>query len=122
MDWLTDPWEFEFMRRALLAGAIVALACSTVGAFVVVRGLAFLGGAVAHTSLAGAAVAFIAGGSVAVINLGAAVAAVLTAIGVSAPRPPWLPLLRRLRGALPGRPLRLGHLADEQHSQLRPWT
>ena len=83
MDWLTDPWEFEFMRRALLAGAIVALACSTVGAFVVVRGLAFLGGAVAHTSLAGAAVAFIAGGSVAVINLGAAVAAVLTAIGVS---------------------------------------
>ena len=83
MDWLTDPWQFEFMRRALLAGVFVAVAGSVVGAFVVLKGLAFLGDAVAHTSLAGAAVAFLAGGGVAVISLGAAVAAVLTAVGVS---------------------------------------
>ncbi len=84
MDWLTDPWQFEFMQRALLAGSLVALACSVVGAFVVIKGLAFLTDAVAHTSLAGAAIAFLAGGGSILISLGAAVAAGMTAVGVSA--------------------------------------
>ncbi len=83
MDWLTDPWQFEFMQRALLAGFFVAVAGAVVGAFVVLKGLAFLGDAVAHTSLAGAAVAFLAGGSSTVVSLGAIVAAVLTAVGVA---------------------------------------
>ncbi len=84
MDWLTDPWQFEFMQRALLAGALVALASSVVGAFVVIKGLAFLTDAVAHTSLAGAAIAFLAGGGSIAISLGAAGAAGITAVGVSA--------------------------------------
>ena len=84
MDWLTDPWQFEFMRRALLAGALVAMASSVVGAFVVIKGLAFLTDAVAHTSLAGAAIAFLAGGGSIAISLGAAGAAGVTAVGVSA--------------------------------------
>lgn len=83
MDWLTEPWQFEFMRRALLAGALVAMASSVVGAFVVIKGLAFLTDAVAHTSLAGAAIAFLAGGGSIAISLGAAVAAGGTAVGVS---------------------------------------
>lgn len=83
MDWLTEPWQFEFMRRALLAGVLVALASSVVGAFVVIKGLAFLTDAVAHTSLAGAAIAFLAGGGSIAISLGAAGAAGVTAIGVS---------------------------------------
>ncbi len=84
MDFLTDPWDFEFMRRALLAGIIVAVAASVVGTFVVLKGLAFLGDAVAHTQLAGAAVVLVAGGGTILITLGAAVAAVLTAVGVAA--------------------------------------
>lgn len=83
MDWLTDPWQFEFMQRALLAGVLVALAAAVVGAFVVIKGLAFLTDAVAHTSLAGAAIAFLAGGGAIAISLGAAVAAAFTAVGVS---------------------------------------
>ncbi len=83
MDWLTDPWQFEFMQRAFLAGALVAIASSVVGAFVVIRGLAFLTDAVAHTSLAGAAIAFLAGGGSIAISLGAAGAAGATAVGVS---------------------------------------
>lgn len=83
IDWLTDPWQFEFMRRALLAGALVAMAASVVGAFVVAKGLAFLADAVAHTSLAGAAIAFLAGGGSVAISLGAAGAAGATAVGVS---------------------------------------
>ena len=83
MEWFTDPWELEFMRRALLAGTLVALASAVVGAFVVIKGLAFLTDAVAHTSLAGAAIAFLAGGGSVAISLGAAGAAGMTAIGVS---------------------------------------
>tara|TARA_Y100000588_G_scaffold258622_1_gene273262 strand:- start:869 stop:1720 length:852 start_codon:yes stop_codon:yes gene_type:complete len=83
IDWLSDPWQFEFMQRALLAGALVALASSIVGAFVVIKGLAFLTDAVAHTSLAGAAIAFLAGGGSVAISLGAAGAAGVTAVGVS---------------------------------------
>lgn len=82
-DWFTDPWQYEFMRRALLAGALVAMASSVVGAFVVVKGFAFLTDAVAHTSLAGAAIAFLAGGGAVLISVGAAIAAGLTAVGVS---------------------------------------
>ena len=83
MEWFSDPWQHEFMQRALLAGALVALASSVVGAFVVIKGLAFLTDAVAHTSLAGAAIAFLAGGGSVAISLGAAAAAGLTAVGVS---------------------------------------
>ena len=83
MEWLTDPWSFEFMHRALLAGVIVSLAAGMVGVFVVLRGLAFLGDAVAHTQLAGAAVALVLGGGAVLITLGAGVAAVLTALGVA---------------------------------------
>lgn len=54
-----------------------------VGVFVVLRGLAFLGDAVAHTQLAGAAVALVLGGGAVLITLGAGVAAVLTALGVA---------------------------------------
>ena len=83
MDWLTDPWSFEFMQRALLAGIIVSIAAGMVGVFVVLRGLAFMGDAVAHTQLAGAAVALVLGGGAVLITLGAGVAAVLTALGVA---------------------------------------
>jgi manganese/iron transport system permease protein len=77
--WLLDPFTFEFMRRALLALALVSVVGGVVGAFVVNKGLAFSGDALAHSTLAGVAVAFVSGGSVV---LGALVAAVATALGV----------------------------------------
>ena len=52
------------MQRALLASALAALACAGVGAFVVLRGMAFMGDAVGHSSLTGMAVAFLWGGNV----------------------------------------------------------
>ncbi len=71
------------MYRALVAGVIVSIAAGMVGVFVVLRGLAFMGDAVAHTQLAGAAVALVLGGGAVLITLGAGVAAVLTALGVA---------------------------------------
>lgn len=81
--WLFDPYRFEFMQRALLALALVSLVGGVVGAFVVNKGLAFSGDALAHSTLAGVAVAFVSGGSVV---LGALVAAVITALGVGVTR------------------------------------
>ena len=71
------------MRRALLAGIIVSLAAGAMGAYVVLKGLAFLGDAVAHTQLAGAAIALALGGGAILITLGAAAAAAITALGVA---------------------------------------
>ena len=61
---LTEPWEFAFMQRAFLAAGLAAVVCAVVGTFVVLKGLAFMGDAVAHSSLTGMAVAFIFGGNV----------------------------------------------------------
>jgi len=55
---LIDPFlDNEFMQRALIAGCLVALACAVVGTFVVLRGLAFIGDALAHGVLPGIAIA-----------------------------------------------------------------
>jgi ABC-type Mn2+/Zn2+ transport system permease subunit len=77
--WFADPLEFEFMQRALLAVALVGAVSAVIGTFVVVRGMAFIGDALAHASFAGVAAAFAMGAS---IYLGAIVAAVATALGI----------------------------------------
>ena len=64
IDYLIEPLEFTFMQRALLAAGLAAVVCAVVGAFVVLKGMAFMGDAVAHSSLTGMAAAFIFGGNV----------------------------------------------------------
>lgn len=57
-----DPFlDNGFMLRALLAGVLVSVACSAVGTFVVLRGLAFIGDALAHGVLPGIAAALLVG-------------------------------------------------------------
>ena len=64
IDFVTAPLEFAFMQRALLAAGLAALVCAVVGIFVVLKGMAFMGDAVAHSSLAGMSVAYFFGGNV----------------------------------------------------------
>ena len=64
LEVITGPLEFAFMQRALLAAACAGLVCAVVGAFVVLRGMAFMGDAIAHSSLSGMSVAYFFGGSV----------------------------------------------------------
>jgi len=59
---LAQPFTDPFLQRALVAGVLVALASAVVGTFVVLRGLAFIGDALAHGVLPGIAVALLAGG------------------------------------------------------------
>jgi manganese/iron transport system permease protein len=80
IDWILEPYQFEFMRRALFALVVVSVVAPVVGAFVVHKGLAFSGDALAHSTLAGVAIAFVSGGSV---TIGALIAAVATAVGIS---------------------------------------
>jgi ABC-type Mn2+/Zn2+ transport system permease subunit len=62
MSALIDPFlDNEFMLRALVAGCLVAVACAIVGTFVVLRGLAFIGDALAHGVLPGIAGAILLG-------------------------------------------------------------
>ncbi len=50
-----------FMVHALIAGILVSIACAIAGTFVILRGLAFIGDALAHGVLPGIAVSLLAG-------------------------------------------------------------
>lgn len=87
MEVVTDPWSWwvepfldnPFMRQALWAGLLAMLATSVVGTWVVLRGMSFLGDALAHGVLPGIAIAFILGVST---TLGALVAALAMMAGI----------------------------------------
>ncbi len=83
MDGLTEPFEFAFMQRAFLAAGFAAIVCAVIGTFVVLKGMAFMGDAVAHSSLAGMAVAYFFGGSVFWGALGWAIPASLAMTAIS---------------------------------------
>ena len=81
MNYLVDPFaNNEFMRLALFGGILVACTCAIAGTFVVLRGLAFVGDALAHGVLPGIATAMLLGFSG---ILGAAIGAALMMGGVS---------------------------------------
>jgi manganese/iron transport system permease protein len=71
---LLEPLQYGFVIRALLASSIVAIVCASVGTFVILRGLAFLGDAISHAAFPGVVIAFllkanvIVGGSIAAIG------------------------------------------------------
>ena len=61
MDWVIEAFEPSFMQRALIGGLIAVIATSLVGTWVVLRGLAFLGDALAHGVIPGIAIAVLLG-------------------------------------------------------------
>src|SRR5512144_1268816 len=79
MDLLLAPLQYPFMVRALLASTVVGVLCAVMGTYVVLRGMAFLGDALAHAILPGVAIAYLLHGN---LVLGAAVAAVVVALGI----------------------------------------
>jgi manganese/iron transport system permease protein len=76
---LLDPLAYDFFLRALVAAALVGLACAVVGTFMVLRGFAFMGDALSHAAFPGVVVAYLLRGP---FYLGAAVAAVATALAI----------------------------------------
>jgi manganese/iron transport system permease protein len=81
IDFILDPMAYSFMQRSLVAVVMVGVVCAVMGAFVVLRGLAFIGDAVSHAAFPGLVIAYMLGIS---LYIGAAVAAVGTALAIGA--------------------------------------
>ncbi len=83
IDLLLEPLQYPFMIRGLLAAIMVGIVCATVGTYVVLRGMAFFGDALAHAILPGVAVGYLVGGGErAPLFWGAMIAAVISALGI----------------------------------------
>ncbi|WZH53466.1 MAG: zinc ABC transporter permease AztB [Nocardioides alkalitolerans] len=80
-DALLEPFSLAFLQRALVGGALVAVLCGVVGTWVVVRGMAFLGEALAHGMLPGVALATVLGAPALV---GGALSAVVMSLAIGA--------------------------------------
>jgi ABC-type Mn2+/Zn2+ transport system permease subunit len=60
-DIFLQPFTYDFMLRGLLASIIVGVVCAVVGVYVVLRGMAFFGDALAHAVLPGVALGYLLG-------------------------------------------------------------
>ena len=79
IEFLLEPISYSFVLRGLTAGVLAAVSCALLSAFVVWRGMAFVGDALAHAILPGIVVAYVAGFS---LFLGALGAAALAVVGI----------------------------------------
>jgi ABC-type Mn2+/Zn2+ transport system permease subunit len=74
---LSEPFQYAFMIRALVGALIVGVVCPILGTYVVLRGMAFLGDALAHIVLPGVVIAFLIGWP---LGVGALIAGILAAL------------------------------------------
>lgn len=85
MSILLEPLSYAFMVRGMIAAVLVGIICAVVGTYVVLRGMAFFGDALAHTILPGIALGYlISGGARDVLFWWALGTAVLAALGIGA--------------------------------------
>jgi ABC-type Mn2+/Zn2+ transport system permease subunit len=79
VDWLIEPFALAFQQRALAAGILAAITTSTVGTWVVIRGMSFMGDALVHGVVPGIALGILFGFDP---LIGAVVAAVVMIAGI----------------------------------------
>jgi manganese/iron transport system permease protein len=85
IHFFSHPLTYPFMLRGLAAAMLVGVVCAVVGSYVVLRGMAFFGDALAHAILPGVAAGYLAGaGERAAVFWGALIAAILTSLGIGA--------------------------------------
>jgi len=83
IDWLLTPFSYEFMQRGMIAAVLVGIVCAVVGTYVVLRGMAFFGDALAHTILPGIALGYLfSGGARDVLFWWALGTAIVAALGI----------------------------------------
>lgn len=82
IEFLTDLFnpDLAFLPKALLVAVMSSIVCGVIGCYVVLRGMAFIGDAVAHAVFPGLAVAFVVSGN---LILGGTIAGVATAVLVA---------------------------------------
>ena len=85
IDHLLQPLQYPFMVRGLLAAIMVGVVCATLGAYVVLRGMAFFGDALAHAILPGVAIGYLVGdGARGPLFWWAMLTAVFSSLGIGA--------------------------------------
>ena len=83
LNFLTDPLSYAFMQRGMLASLMVGVVCAMVGTYVVLRGMAFFGDALAHSILPGVAVGYLVGnGAREPLFWWALVSAIISSLGI----------------------------------------
>lgn len=80
MNFLLEPLGYTFLLRGLLGGFVVAIACASLSAFVVWRGMSFMGDALAHAMLPGVVLAYALGIA---LFWGALMAVLLSVAGIA---------------------------------------
>lgn len=85
LNLILEPLQYPFMQRGIAAALLVGVVCAIVGAFIVLRGMAFFGDALAHAILPGVAVGYLVGnGARGPLFWGALVAALIASFGIGA--------------------------------------
>jgi len=84
ITFLVEPFTYAFMQRGLIAAILVGVVCAVVGTYIVLRGMAFFGDALAHTILPGVAVGYlVSGGAKETLFWWALGTSVLSSLGIS---------------------------------------
>lgn len=89
LELFTEPLEYAFMQKALIAIVLAGLNCALIGSYVVLRRMAFIGEAFTHTLLPGVVFAYIRGFQ---LFWGALGAGLVTALGIG-----WLASHKKVR-------------------------
>jgi manganese/iron transport system permease protein len=89
IEWIVAPFRFGFMQTALIGAALVGVACASIGVYVVLRRMAFIGDALAHTILPGVVIAYLNQWN---LQGGALIAGLVTALGIG-----WLTRNQQIR-------------------------
>ena len=79
IDLIVEPFQYSFMVRALFVSSMIGIICPVLGSYVVIRGMGFMGDAMAHSVLPGIVIALIVGVSP---FLGSVPMAILVAVTV----------------------------------------
>ncbi len=83
--WILEPLSYPFMLRGLVAVLLVGVVSGVLGTYIILRGMALFGNALAHAVLPGVAVAYlVAGSSQTALFAGGLAAGIVTALGIGA--------------------------------------
>ena len=87
LEMILDPLQYPFMVRGIIAAVIVGSVCAVVGTYVVLRGMAFFGDALAHAILPGIAIGYlVSSGTRQSLFWWAAVTSVISAVAIDSIR------------------------------------
>jgi zinc/manganese transport system permease protein len=81
LDFLTEPLQYNFLKRALISCVCLALGSAPVGVLLVLRRMSLMGDALSHAVLPGAAIGYIiAGLSLPILGISGFIAGLLVAL------------------------------------------